>query len=607
MRHMEKKKQTKKQEKKPRQKALPYLQAIPEILRFQLATKTVIYVVLALLNCAFLWLLRSTGRVALVADDLLWLFLSPQGLILSFLTLVFVCSCAVVDLYTKIIFSYYWLHNKLLTWKKFCVELGRVLRKFCNWRGFLVLFYLLVIGPLVSFDLKISLTQRFYMPTFISSVIEDNTVYSLSYSILTWAFFIIGYIHIFAFPALLVDDLDLKTALARSRKLMKRFWWRFLLSSTWFSIKYVLCSAGVVLAGLIVPFATWMIFADSAFADSLQLLTCLLLLVYVAFAFLLSFPFYIMYLVQMYVQYSTGEVTLYLPHRKKLHPWFWTACTLAIVTCVGCALVLEIAEIEVEPVATLVVAHRGGGGEKLENTLTALQHSIDLGIDGVEFDVQRTKDGHYIVNHDITFSRLAGEKRQPMEMTLDEIKLLRLRDPRDHESSGEPVATYEEFLDLAKDQIMLFVELKGASADQQMADDLIAIARERDMLDQIAFTSLNYNVISYIETKYPEIVTVFVTSFGFGKLAEIPCDYLALEEEMSRSEIVKNNVQAQGKKLVVWSPNTRSTIEHFYLQNSDVIYTDYPSLARDVRVEMNERTDTEALVDEIMDFMDEVI
>ena len=78
MRHMEKKKQTKNQEKKPRQKALPYLQAIPEILRFQLATKTVIYVVLALLNCAFLWLLRSTGRVALVADDLLWLFLSPQ-------------------------------------------------------------------------------------------------------------------------------------------------------------------------------------------------------------------------------------------------------------------------------------------------------------------------------------------------------------------------------------------------------------------------------------------------------------------------------------------------------------------------------------------------
>lgn len=51
----------------------------------------------------------------------------------------------------------------------------------------------------------------------------------------------------------------------------------------------------------------------------------------------------------------------------------------------------------------LISAHRCGAGDDREgeNGLQALQHSIDLGVDFVEFDVQRMLTGEFVISHDI--------------------------------------------------------------------------------------------------------------------------------------------------------------------------------------------------------------
>src|SRR5689334_21435531 len=49
---------------------------------------------------------------------------------------------------------------------------------------------------------------------------------------------------------------------------------------------------------------------------------------------------------------------------------------------------------------TLVIAHRGASGVAPENTLAAMAAATASGADLVEFDVQRTSDGHLIVVHD---------------------------------------------------------------------------------------------------------------------------------------------------------------------------------------------------------------
>ena len=51
-------------------------------------------------------------------------------------------------------------------------------------------------------------------------------------------------------------------------------------------------------------------------------------------------------------------------------------------------------------VVTLIYAHRGLHQVERENTLESFTAAVDLGVDGVELDVQRTLDGYLVVNHD---------------------------------------------------------------------------------------------------------------------------------------------------------------------------------------------------------------
>ena len=55
-----------------------------------------------------------------------------------------------------------------------------------------------------------------------------------------------------------------------------------------------------------------------------------------------------------------------------------------------------------------IYAHRGASGYAPENTLRAFALAADMGADGVELDVQISKDGRLVVFHDDELSRLTG-------------------------------------------------------------------------------------------------------------------------------------------------------------------------------------------------------
>ena len=49
---------------------------------------------------------------------------------------------------------------------------------------------------------------------------------------------------------------------------------------------------------------------------------------------------------------------------------------------------------------TLNIAHRGGADLWPENTMQAFERAIALGVDGIEFDLQLSADGHLLIHHD---------------------------------------------------------------------------------------------------------------------------------------------------------------------------------------------------------------
>ena len=71
---------------------------------------------------------------------------------------------------------------------------------------------------------------------------------------------------------------------------------------------------------------------------------------------------------------------------------------------------------------TKVWAHRGASGYAPENTLDAFRKAVEMGADGIELDVQMTKDGELVVIHDETIDRVSNGKGWVKNYTYEELK-----------------------------------------------------------------------------------------------------------------------------------------------------------------------------------------
>nr|XP_031543321.1 lysophospholipase D GDPD3 isoform X3 [Vicugna pacos] len=70
-------------------------------------------------------------------------------------------------------------------------------------------------------------------------------------------------------------------------------------------------------------------------------------------------------------------------------------------------------------------AHRGGSGERLENTMEAMENSMTQRADLLELDCQLTRDGVVVVSHDKNLSRQSGVNRDIGSLDFEELPLLK--------------------------------------------------------------------------------------------------------------------------------------------------------------------------------------
>jgi len=127
----------------------------------------------------------------------------------------------------------------------------------------------------------------------------------------------------------------------------------------------------------------------------------------------------------------------------------------------------------------LVVAHRGDWRYAPENSLAAIENAIKMGVDIVELDVRKTKDGQLILMHDATLDRTTTGKGKVSEWTLDSIRTLKLKNGCAIKTKHK-VPTLEEALLLAKGKIM--VNLDKA---YPIFDEVYAILQKTDTTDHV--------------------------------------------------------------------------------------------------------------------------
>ena len=102
----------------------------------------------------------------------------------------------------------------------------------------------------------------------------------------------------------------------------------------------------------------------------------------------------------------------------------------------------------------IVVAHRGDWRYAPENSIAAIEHSIAIGVDVVELDLQLTKDSVLIVMHDSKLERTTTGKGKVSEWTMDSLRTLKLKNGCGIKTK-HGIPTLEEALLFAKGKVLI--------------------------------------------------------------------------------------------------------------------------------------------------------
>jgi glycerophosphoryl diester phosphodiesterase len=153
--------------------------------------------------------------------------------------------------------------------------------------------------------------------------------------------------------------------------------------------------------------------------------------------------------------------------------------------------------------APLAVAHRGQRATFPEQTLEAYEEAIRLGADGIETDVQRTRDGHLAMLHDLTVDRTTDGHGPIATMDWADVRRLDAGSWRDERFAGSRVPSLEETIELVVGAgLLLCVEIKGTADETSGTAVAVArVLRDRGLLDQVFISSFDHKALGAARTE----------------------------------------------------------------------------------------------------------
>lgn len=213
----------------------------------------------------------------------------------------------------------------------------------------------------------------------------------------------------------------------------------------------------------------------------------------------------------------------------------------------------------------LNIAHRGFTKVFPDNTLEAFEAAIQIGVDGIECDVQETADHKFVIFHD---SELLGQDIG--KLSLGEIQNVKLK-------GKFKIPTLEQTLDLCKKRVRVVVELKKVQA----VDRLLELSRSIIKPTEIIIASFNRDLVSKASNLAPEIETAIITGCppeDLIRLAELAeCDIIIVRFPFATAELAEK-VHVHNLSIFVWDcAGLRDVIDALGL-DIDGIISDFPDL-----------------------------
>jgi glycerophosphoryl diester phosphodiesterase len=202
----------------------------------------------------------------------------------------------------------------------------------------------------------------------------------------------------------------------------------------------------------------------------------------------------------------------------------------------------------------LLLGHRGARGEKSipENTLASFDLALYEGCDGFEFDVRLTADGQAVVCHDAAVRGLEVAKSSAGALGLP---LLR------------------EVLTRYKSRAFLDVELKVPGLEKISADLLHDLPPARGFVVS-SFLPEVLTTLRGLDAKFA-LGLICETQAQLGLWRQLPIEYVIPHHRLVRRDLV-GEIQAAGKKVLVWTVNAPPEMKRFAKQGVDGLISDHP-------------------------------
>lgn len=235
----------------------------------------------------------------------------------------------------------------------------------------------------------------------------------------------------------------------------------------------------------------------------------------------------------------------------------------------------------------LVWAHRGASGYAPENTLAAFQKAVDLGADGVELDIQLTKDDQIVVIHDEKIDRTSDGKGWVKDYTLEELRAFNYNRTKPEYKHAD-IPTMREVFELLKPTgLFINIEIKtGVVFYEKIEEKILALTKEMGMEDRVCYSSFNHYTVTRIHELKPDAEVGFLYADGpidmpsYGVKHGVNALHPALYN-LQYDGFVKE-CKEKGLKLNVWTVNERPYMEMCCQYGVDAIITNYPDIAKEV-------------------------
>ncbi len=250
-------------------------------------------------------------------------------------------------------------------------------------------------------------------------------------------------------------------------------------------------------------------------------------------------------------------------------------------------------------------AHRGASHDAPENTLAAFRLAREMGADGVELDVQASKDGEAVVIHDLTVDATTDGQGPVKDKTLAELKELDAGFWFDAPSinsgrrrfAGERIPTLQEVIDEVGHQLLLAIELKarvfgGAGLALRQSSGLVVevvrLIEDHNLVHRAIVSSFNPFALRWVKRLNSRISTGLIYSFDlpahliralFLLLADP--DALHPEKHLVTQKYMRW-AKERGYRVNAWTVDEPAEMKRLIALGVDGIFTNRPDVLRDV-------------------------